>query len=195
MRGDSPVHGAMAPWRRLPAATNPQAFYTVILRRKPQSARSIVKPPPFSRAARRTFVHAETANVADNRGVEQGSRAMHRLVIAAAVVITAAIILPLRKMPAPALAPAHAEADLSAFDCTDVTQSKLLKRLCYDEARRTLVAEVAGRYYAHCNVDASVLDGLTEAESVPTYYLTEIRAGHKCNAGDLAPEIAKVVAH
>jgi hypothetical protein len=115
---------------------------------------------------------------------------MHRLWIAA-VLIAATAILQMRMAPIPA----HAEADLSAFDCTDVTQSRLLKRLCYDEARRTLVAEVAGRYYAHCNVDASVLDGLSEAESVPAYYITEIRAGHKCKAGDLAPEIARVIAN
>lgn len=120
---------------------------------------------------------------------------MHGLGLAAAVVIAAAAILPLRKMPAPATSPAQAEADFSAFDCTNVTQSQLLKRLCYDGARRTLVAEVAGRYYAHCNIEPSVLDGLTEAESVPTYYLTEIRAGHTCKAGELAPEIAKVIAH
>ena len=115
---------------------------------------------------------------------------MHRLWIAA-VLIAATAILQMR------LAPVHGkpDPDLSAYDCTDVTQSKLLKRLCYDEARRTLVAEVAGRYYAHCNVDASVIDGLSDAESVPSYYISEIRAGHKCKAGDLAPEIAKVIAH
>ena len=115
---------------------------------------------------------------------------MHRLWIAA-VLIAATAILQMR------LAPVHGQLDpaLSAYDCTDVTQSRLLKRLCYDEARRTLVAEVAGRYYAHCNVDASVIDGLSDAESVPSYYISEIRAGHKCKAGDLAPEIAKVIAH
>ncbi|MGN6570790.1 MAG: KTSC domain-containing protein [Pseudolabrys sp.] len=114
---------------------------------------------------------------------------MHRLWIAA-LLIAATAILQMRLAPAPA----RAEADLSALECTDVTQSKLLKRLCYDEAHRTMVAEVAGRYYAHCNVDPSVFDGLSDAESVPSYYITEIRAGHKCKAGDLAPEIAKVIA-
>lgn len=115
---------------------------------------------------------------------------MHRLWIAAVLIAVTAILqmrlTPVRGQPDP---------DLSAYDCTDVTQSKLLKRLCYDEARRTLVAEVAGRYYAHCNVDASVLDGLSEAESVPTFYLTEIRAGHKCKARDLPADLAKVIAH
>ena len=114
---------------------------------------------------------------------------MHRLWIAAMLIAVTAILqmrlAPVRGQPDP---------DLSAYDCTDVTQSQLLKRLCYDEARRTMVAQVAGRYYAHCNIDASVLDRLSEAESVPTYYLTEIRAGHKCRAGELTPEIAKVIA-
>ena len=115
---------------------------------------------------------------------------MHRLWMAA-VLIGATAILQMHMAP-----PRGAgDADLSAFDCTNVTQSQLLKRLCYDEAHRTLVAEVAGRYYAHCNVDASVLDGLSEAESVPIFYLTEIRAGHKCKAGDLPADLAKVIAH
>ena len=115
---------------------------------------------------------------------------MHRLWIAA-VLIAATAILQMR------LAPVHGQPDpdLSAYDCTDVTQSKLLKRLCYDEARRTLVAEVAGRYYAHCNVDASVLDGLSDAESVPTYYITEFCVVLFCLVGVLAPEIAKDIAN
>src|SRR3569832_1800802 len=93
----------------------------------------------------------------------RGARSMHRLRIAAVLIGATAILQmwlsPVRGQPDPAL---------SAYDCPDVTQSKLLKRLCYDAARRTLVAEVAGRYYAHCNVDASVVDGLSDAESGPS---------------------------
>ena len=116
---------------------------------------------------------------------------MHRLWIAA-VLIAATTFFEMRTEPVRGRA---VPPDLSAFDCTEITGSRLLKRVCYDAAHRYLLAEIDGRYYAHCNVDASVLDGLSEAESVPTFYLTEIRAGHKCKAGDLPADLAKVIAH
>jgi len=114
---------------------------------------------------------------------------MHRLLIAS-VLIAATAIFEMRMAPVRG----RTDADMSAFDCTDITESKLLKRVCYDAARRYLLADVAGRYYANCNIDAATVDGLLEAESVPTYYLTEIRAGHKCKAADLPADVAQLVA-
>lgn len=114
---------------------------------------------------------------------------MHRLLIAA-VLIAATALLEMRMAPVRG----RVDPDLSAFDCTEITESKLLKRVCYDAEHRYLLAEIAGRYYAHCNVDASTVDELPGAESVPTFYLTEIRAGHKCKAGDLPADIAQLTA-
>jgi hypothetical protein len=87
----------------------------------------------------------------------------------------------------------HTDADLSAFDCSQVTESRLLNRICYDAAHRIVLAEIDGQYYGHCNVDATTVDALQDAESVPQFYLTEIRAGHKCKKGELPASIAQVV--
>lgn len=113
---------------------------------------------------------------------------MHRLLIAA-VLIAATAIYQMRTAPVRG----GTAPDLSALDCTDITQSQLLKRVCYDAEHRYLLSEIAGRYYAQCNVDASTVDQLPDAESVPTFYITEIRAGHKCKAGDLPADIAQIV--
>jgi hypothetical protein len=94
------------------------------------------------------------------------------------------------------LSPARgpADVDLSAFTCADVTVSRLLKRVCYEPERRYLLAEIGGRFYAHCNVAEKAIGEMLEAESVPAYYLTEIRAGHRCSKSELPESIARVVA-
>lgn len=115
---------------------------------------------------------------------------MHRLLIAAAL-IAATLFLEMRTAPVRG----RADADLSAFDCTQITESRLLNRVCYDAAHRYLLAEIDGQYYAHCNIDAATVDALQEAESVPSFYLNEIRAGHKCRKGDLPASIAQLVVH
>lgn len=113
---------------------------------------------------------------------------MHRLVFAA-VLIAATVFFESRMTPVRG----RADADLSAFDCTQITESRLLRRICYDAAHRTVLAEIDGRYYAHCNVDAATIDALPQAEGAPSFYLTEIRAGHKCRKGELPAGIAQLV--
>lgn len=113
---------------------------------------------------------------------------MHRLLIAA-VLIAATAFFEMRTEPVRG----GAAPDLSAFECTDITGSRLLKRVCYDAAHRTLLAEIDGRFYAHCNVDPAAVDELPSAESVPGFYLTEIHAGHKCRKGELPAGIAQLV--
>lgn len=113
---------------------------------------------------------------------------MRRLVIAA-ILIAATLFLESRTAPVRG----RTDADLSAFDCTQVTQSRLLNRICYDAAHRIALAEIDGRYYAHCNVAPETIDALQEAESMPRFYLSEIRAGHKCGTGELSGSIAQVV--
>ena len=114
---------------------------------------------------------------------------MHRLLIAA-VLIAATTFFEMRTEPVRGRA---VPPDLSAFDCTEITGSRLLKRVCYDAAHRYLLAEIDGRFYAHCNVDATAVDELPSAESVPAFYLSEIRAGHKCKKGELPAGIAQLV--
>jgi len=115
---------------------------------------------------------------------------MRRLVIAA-ILIAATLFLESRTTPVRG----RTDADLSAFDCTQVAESRLLNRICYDPAHRTVLAEIDGRYYAHCNVAQATIDALQEAESAPQFYLTKIRAGHKCKKDELPESIAQVAVY
>ena len=113
---------------------------------------------------------------------------MSRLLIAA-VLIAATLFFEMRTAPVRG----RTDADLSAFDCMQVTESRLLNRVCYDAAHRYVIAEIDGQYYAHCNVDPETIDAMQDAESAPSFYLTEIRAGHKCKKSDLPASIAGTV--
>jgi hypothetical protein len=74
------------------------------------------------------------------------------------------------------------DVDLSAFDCTAISESQLLHRVCYDEAHRYLVAQVGEDYYDSCNVGPKAVDGLFDSNHVVAYYNQRIRAQHRCTA-------------
>lgn len=72
--------------------------------------------------------------------------------------------------------------NLSAFDCTPITESQLLHRVCYNEAHYYLIAQVGPEYYDNCNVSPKAVDGLMDSDHVVAYYNQHIRAGHKCTS-------------
>jgi hypothetical protein len=74
------------------------------------------------------------------------------------------------------------DVDLSALDCTAISESKLLHRVCYDETHHYLVAQIGADYYDRCNVGPKAVDGLFDSEHVVAYYNQHIRAQHRCTA-------------
>ena len=74
------------------------------------------------------------------------------------------------------------DVDLSAFDCTAISESRLLNRICYDETHRYLIAQIGEDYYDSCDVGSKAVDGLMDSEHVVAYYNQHIRARHKCTA-------------
>ena len=73
--------------------------------------------------------------------------------------------------------------DLSRFDCTPITESKLLHRVCYDEAHQYVLALVGDEYQEACDIKPKTMDGLFDAENVAAYYNRHMRGRHKCTPG------------
>jgi hypothetical protein len=73
-----------------------------------------------------------------------------------------------------------ADVDLSSFDCTSISESRLLHRVCYDEAHRYLIAQIGDEYYESCDVGSKTIDGLMDSEHVVAYHNQRIRPRHKC---------------
>ena len=74
------------------------------------------------------------------------------------------------------------DVNLSGFDCTPISESQLLHRVCYDETHRYLIAQVGEDYYDNCNVGPKAVDGLFDTDHVVAYYNEHIHAQHKCTA-------------
>src|SRR3569832_2440503 len=72
------------------------------------------------------------------------------------------------------------DVDLSSFDCTSISESRLLHRVCYTEAHRYLIAQIGDEYYESCDVGTETVDGLMNTKHIITYYNQRIRPRHKC---------------
>jgi len=72
--------------------------------------------------------------------------------------------------------------ELSTFDCSAISESKLLHRVCYDEDHRYLLTQIGDEYYESCNVSAKAVDGLIDSDHVVAYYNQQIRPRHKCTS-------------
>jgi KTSC domain len=57
------------------------------------------------------------------------------------------------------------EVDLMPFDCTDITRSSFIRRVCYDEANEYMLINLSGTYYHYCAIDDGTVSALLAADS------------------------------
>jgi hypothetical protein len=65
--------------------------------------------------------------------------------------------------------------DLKPFDCTDVTRSSFIERVCYDKANEYMIVRLKGKYYHYCELPQSILHAFISADSMGRYYNSNIR--------------------
>jgi KTSC domain len=84
---------------------------------------------------------------------------------------------------------AHAESvvvkyrgvvDLGPFQCTAVTQSSFVHRVCYDKAQQYMLIELSGVYYHYCGIDDGTVSGMLAANSVGGFYNARIKGRFDC---------------
>lgn len=64
---------------------------------------------------------------------------------------------------------------LDSFDCTSVSRSSLVERVCYDRANEYMIIKLSGTYYHYCEVPSSRVKELLAADSIGTYYAQNIK--------------------
>src|SRR6266487_2262970 len=62
------------------------------------------------------------------------------------------------------------EVDLRTFDCTDITRSSFIKRVCYDQHNEYMLISLNGTFYHYCEIDGRTVSTLMTAESMGRYY-------------------------
>ena len=58
--------------------------------------------------------------------------------------------------------------DLKPFECIDITRSSFIHRVCFDNANRYMLINLAGTYYHYCEIDDGTVSELLAAESMGT---------------------------
>jgi hypothetical protein len=70
----------------------------------------------------------------------------------------------------------HKCVPLDQFNCTEVTRSTNVKRVCYAESKRYMIIKLKETYYHYCEIGPAVVAELLAAPSVGGYYTTRIRS-------------------
>src|ERR1700719_2770055 len=87
--------------------------------------------------------------------------------------------------------PVHAETvdvkyrgavDLKTFDCTEVSRSSLVRRVCYDGPNEYMVISLNGTYYHYCEIDQGTVAALKNANSMGRYYNASIKGRFDCRS-------------
>jgi KTSC domain-containing protein len=72
------------------------------------------------------------------------------------------------------------EVDLKFFDCTDITRSSFIRRMCYDQRNEYMLISLNGTFYHYCEIDAGTVAALMTAESMGRYYNASIKGRFDC---------------
>jgi hypothetical protein len=72
------------------------------------------------------------------------------------------------------------------MECVEVTRSRLVRRICYDEFTRNMVVEIIGTVRRFCGVDRATAEAFLDAKSMSRYF-AHLRRTYTC-AGALAPQ-------
>jgi hypothetical protein len=70
----------------------------------------------------------------------------------------------------------HKCVSLDKFECTDVTRSSNVKRVCYSAAKRYMIIRLKETYYHYCEIGPEVVAELLAAPSVGGYYSMRVRS-------------------
>ena len=74
----------------------------------------------------------------------------------------------------------RAEVNLAPFDCTDVTRSSFVRRICYDRRNTYMLINLNGTYYHHCEIDGETVAALLHADSVGRFYNANVKGHFDC---------------
>jgi hypothetical protein len=72
------------------------------------------------------------------------------------------------------------DVDLAPFQCTAVTRSSFVHRVCYDEANQYMLIQLGPTYYHYCGIDHGTVSALLTAESVGQFYNASIKGRFDC---------------
>lgn len=65
--------------------------------------------------------------------------------------------------------------DLKPFNCTDITRSSFISRVCYDEINQYMLIQLELTYFHYCELPTATLNALLEAPSMGQFFDKNIK--------------------
>jgi hypothetical protein len=100
------------------------------------------------------------------------------LVIHNAILLITALILPVRAENVDVKY--RGLVDLKYFECTDVTRSSFIQRVCYDSNNQYMLISLNGTWYHYCEIPQRIIAALKQADSMGRYYNSDIKGQFDC---------------
>jgi hypothetical protein len=72
------------------------------------------------------------------------------------------------------------EVDLTPFECTDVSRSSFIDRVCYDRSNKYMLISLNGTFYHYCEIDAGTVSSLLNSPSMGGFYNASIKGAFDC---------------
>ena len=72
------------------------------------------------------------------------------------------------------------ELDLRLFDCTDITRSSFIRRVCYDRRNEYMLISLNGTFYHYCEIGAGTVSSLLDAPSMGRFYNESVKGYFDC---------------
>jgi KTSC domain len=70
--------------------------------------------------------------------------------------------------------------DLGPFACEWISNSSVVKRICFDPVERYVIVDLTGTYYHYCQVEPMVVRAWLNAASLGRYYNANIKGNYDC---------------
>lgn len=83
------------------------------------------------------------------------------------------------------------EVDLQSFDCSDVSRSSFINRVCYDRRLAYMLISLNQKFYHYCEIDPGTVKSLLAAPSMGAFYNSEIKGKYDCRTRHI-PEYGAV---
>ena len=70
--------------------------------------------------------------------------------------------------------------DLEPFNCSWISRSSFINRLCYDQKEQYVVVLLKSTYYHYCEVPDSLVSEWLSANSMGRFYLSFVKGRYDC---------------
>jgi hypothetical protein len=72
------------------------------------------------------------------------------------------------------------DVDLKYFNCSEITRSSFIRRVCFDQVNEYMLINLSGTFYHYCGIDSGTVAALLKADSMGRFFNANIKGNFDC---------------